>query len=74
MPRRLATESGLEPHWKIRVALPGSLVHLASSTEPRWVYSIGVLEWTPIEGADYGDTVGIIRWDQAIAVTWRYSP
>jgi hypothetical protein len=79
MPRALkASEQGLEPHWKVRVVLPGAVLHFASQTEPkvgrstptgdRWVAA----DW--IDGPDYGDTIGFIDWQSVKAVTWRWSP
>lgn len=72
-----ATELGLAPHWKVRVVVPGALLHLASKTEPRVVQHGGVVgdvvaEW--ICAPDYGDTIGYIDWTKAAAITWRYCP
>jgi len=74
-----ATEQGLEPHWKIRVVLPGALLHLASRTEPDvivddYVNKIEFVDGDWIADHAYGDTIGYLNWTQAIAVTWRYSP
>jgi len=72
-----ATEQGLEPHWKLRVVLPGALLHLASSTEPEIYPDSGGLESMVADWIDdhaYGDTLGYLDWTQVIAVTWRYSP
>lgn len=83
MPRAMkASEPGLESHYKVRVVLPGVILHLASSTAPelRWGSDIGLegapleavdAEW--IEDADYGDTIGFIDWAKVVAITWRYS-
>lgn len=65
--------------WKVRVVVPGALLHFVSATEPIVVEHRGVdvldgatgiagLEWTPTEE---GDTAGYIDWEQVVAVTWR---
>jgi hypothetical protein len=59
----------LAHHWKIRVVLPGAILHLASSTNPVWLGD--ELEYTPIESPLYGDTVGHLDWTATLAVTWR---
>jgi hypothetical protein len=74
---REATARGLKPHYKVRVALPGSVLHLASWSEPRFRPKLNVpyieaeiqADW--ILDPDYGDTIGYVDWDQVIAVTWR---
>lgn len=74
---KTATERGLEPHYKVRVVLPGAIIHLASMGEPKPIWEDGQLytvvgDW--LEGHDYGDTIGYIHWPNVIAVTWRWSP
>lgn len=75
-----ASDQGLNPHWKVRVAFPGSIIHLASQTEPEVVRFHGDHEIVLGVHADwitdhrYGDTLGHIRWRDAIAITWRWSP
>jgi hypothetical protein len=79
-----ATERGLETHWKVRVAVNGAILHLASRTEPRPLFRIvspggssmesdhilGLkADW--VTGTDYGDTPGYIDWESVDAVTWR---
>lgn len=58
--------------WKVRVALPGAVLHFVSSTEPKVTHSdSGVLagiDWTPTAA---GDIPGFIEWSAVIAVTWR---
>jgi hypothetical protein len=68
---------GLEPHWKVRVAVPGALLHLASRTEPvpQWAASrLGGVEADWVTGPEYGDTIGFIDWKSVTAITWRWSP
>jgi hypothetical protein len=74
------TKEGLgmaEGFWKVRVCPPGSIIHLASQTEP-------VVEMdqhgrvknviiTPLTDNDYGDTAGFIDWPAVVAITWRRS-
>jgi hypothetical protein len=67
-----SSEAGLEPHWKIRVVLPGAILHLASWNEPQMLGEFVAADL--IEDHEYGDTVGRIDWREVVAVTWRYSP
>jgi hypothetical protein len=69
----IATDRGLEPHWKVRVVLPNVPLHLASRTEPR-IVGDRVVDADWIEGHEYGDTLGFIDWSAVVAVTWRYAP
>lgn len=72
-----ATEFGLPPHWKVRVYLPGGILHLLSAAEPEVIIKNGVLievEMDLIEGTEHGDSLGFIRWSEAIAIAWRYAP
>src|SRR5262249_14653289 len=62
-----------ETFWRVRVCLPGSILHLASSTEPVIRYG----EHGRVERVlskplpDLGDTAGFIDWPAVLAVTWR---
>jgi hypothetical protein len=73
MPKPIsAHEQGLDPHYKIRVVLPGAILHLASWTEPKildWDGNRIETDW--INDHRYGDTVGFIDWPAVLAVTWR---
>lgn len=69
--RQKATETGLEPHFKVRIVLPGALLHLASRDEPRWVETALVADW--IEDPDYGDSIVSMDWTKVVAVTTRWS-
>lgn len=66
-----ATDRGLRPHWKVRVVFPGSILHLASWSEPSVRGHEVSADW--IADAAYGDTVGFIQWHMVIALTWRYA-
>jgi hypothetical protein len=61
--------------WRIRVCPPGSILHLASSTEPVVELDehgrIKNVVLTPLAEGDHGDTVGFIDWPAVMAVTWR---
>jgi hypothetical protein len=61
--------------YRIRVCLPGSMIHLASATEPVLERDgsgrIAGCELTPLVGAGFGDAVGFIDWRAALAITWR---
>ena len=74
--RQRASEQGLEPHFKVRLVLPGALIHLASQTEPRWGVDgdgqrVLLADW--IEDPDYGDTIISIDWSAVVAATARWS-
>lgn len=68
----IASELGLEPHYKVRVVLPGALLHLASKVEPEKGPDGWHADW--IDDHRYGDTAGFIDWHAVVAVTWRWSP
>lgn len=67
-----ASEHGLEPHYKVRVVLPGVILHVASKGEPEQHPSGWHADW--IDDYRYGDTLGFIDWHAVVAVTWRWSP
>ena len=63
-----------QPHWKVRFAVRGcGFIHCASSAEPRYT-THGEVVWTPIEGTEYGDTLGFVMQSDLAAVSWRYHP
>jgi hypothetical protein len=69
-----ASTNGLTPHYKVRIVLPGVLLHVASWTEPCLPADHRapvVADW--ITDPAYGDTIGFIAWDHVIAVTWRFA-
>jgi hypothetical protein len=64
-----------EGFWKVRVCPPGSILHLASKTEPVIEVTkqgrVKNVIMTPVTDGDYGDTAGFIDWPAVLAVTWR---
>lgn len=76
-PRRV-TEPDQEHFYRVRVVLPGALLHLASRDEPRLIRdSLGRLEavearWVR-NNPEAGDDLGYVRWAEVIAITWRWS-
>ena len=81
-----ASERGLKPHYKVRIVLPGAILHLASWAEPtlHHTWKRGAVTVSSADGpvhveADwiddpaYGDTIGFVDWSEASAVTWRFS-
>lgn len=61
-------------YWKVRLAIAGGLIHVASRTQPKVVLDHGRLvqvEMDLLEGPQYGDTIGYIDWTAVKAVTWR---
>jgi hypothetical protein len=63
------------PLWRVRVCLPGSIIHLVSLTEPVvhmhdgriGGVSMNLVTDTP----EAGDAIGFIDWPTVIALTWR---
>ncbi len=73
---RKASDRELEPHWRVRVVLPGALIHLASRSEPKvlsYLNRVTEVHGDWIEDSDYGDTIGFIDWSAVVGVTWRWS-
>jgi hypothetical protein len=69
-----ATNRGLQPHFKVRVVVPGALLHLASWSEPTiGADHVVTADWIR-DDPEYGDTIGFIEWDHVVAVTWRFAP
>jgi hypothetical protein len=70
-----ASEQGLKPNDKVRVARPGALHHLASLTEPKIIGG----SWDKRVQADwsvdhqYGDTIGLINWEAITAIALRWT-
>ena len=63
-------------HFKVRVALNGSLLHLASWDEPKIEYEGGRVagveaDWITNDESYNADTLGFIRWSEVLALTWR---
>ena len=74
--RQRASETGLEPHFKVRVVVPGAMLHLASKTRPAWETQPDgqralIAEW--IDDPEYGDSIVEIEWSHVVAVTCRWS-
>lgn len=83
-----ASENGLEPHYKVRVVLPGAILHLASwtlqvtaGTRVPAGHAAAIPDWSTfglradwIDEAEYGDTIVHIDWDAVVAVSYRFSP
>jgi hypothetical protein len=69
------THNGM-PYWRVRVGLPGFVLHPASSIEPKVLRgATGVTDvqadW--IEDPTCGDTLGFIDWAVVTSITWRLS-
>jgi hypothetical protein len=67
-------------HFKVRIVLPGALLHLASKTEPKLNpgFVQGRSRLTSVEAdwisdPDVSDTVGYIDWPAVVGITWRYT-
>jgi hypothetical protein len=69
-----ASEQGLKPNYKVRVARPGALLHLASWTEPEIIGG----SWDKRVEADRSvdhqcsDAMGLINWE-SMAIAWRWT-
>jgi hypothetical protein len=81
-----ASERGQKPHYKVRVVLPGVVLHLASWTKPKLIREaltgpgfiqlyggIDDVEADWIDDPQYGDTIGWIDWPKVRGITWRWS-
>jgi hypothetical protein len=70
-----STEEPGPPLWRVRVCLPGSIVHLTSRTEPDPYMFNGRIHSVTMElvtdTPESGDTVGFIDWPAVVALTWR---
>ena len=58
--------------WKVRLAISGGLIHIASRIQPKVILDSGRLvrvEMDPID--ELGDIIGYIDWSAVRAVTWR---
>ncbi len=75
MTKRRASDPQALPYFKVRIHLPGAVMHLASSTRPVVHQTpAGEVAWVEgdwISGTDEGDELGYIRWGEVIAVSWR---
>ena len=75
MPKPIsAADRNMPPHWKVRIVLPGAIIHLASMVEPAVVFTDRQVtglnaEW--IDGTEHGDTLGFIHWPSVVGITWR---
>ena len=58
--------------FRVRMCLPGSIIHLTSSTEPIVHMRDGRIGDVAMELAtERGDTIGCIDWPAVVALTWR---
>jgi hypothetical protein len=61
--------------WRIRVCLPGSILHLTSLTEPIVHMRNGRIHGVTMElettAPEAGDTIGFIDWPAVVGFTWR---
>jgi hypothetical protein len=68
-----------ETAWRVRVALPGGIIHLVSRIEPVITMHDGRISDVSLDlvtgaseaGDAVGDTLGFIRWPEVIGLTWR---
>lgn len=76
MTKRTTTKA--DHYYKVRVVLPGALIHLASTTEPevkleRFTERISNVTADWLQTPECGDTVGYIDWPEVTAITWRWT-
>jgi hypothetical protein len=61
--------------WRVRVCLPGSIIHLTSLTEPVVHMRDGRIASADMElvttAPESGDTIGFIDWPVVVGLTWR---
>lgn len=69
-----ASDCGMSEFWKVRITLPGSIIHAATREEPIVHCANGRVSHVTmdlIEGTNHGDSIGFIDWPAVLAVTWR---
>jgi hypothetical protein len=68
-------DDDLPTFWRVRVCMPGSILHFTSSTEPVVQMRdgrIGDVAMTLMTNVpDGGDTLGFIDWPVVTGLTWR---
>jgi hypothetical protein len=63
---------GLQPYYKVRIALHGGVFHLASRSKPeRDDNGAWHADW--IDDSRCGDTPGWIDWSAVTAIVWRWT-
>ena len=60
----------LGPHYKVRIVLPGAILHFASYDEPKWIDGTIHANW--LFDPEYGDTLLHINWNSVIAASYRW--
>lgn len=68
---RNSSNTALIGHYKVRVVMPGALLHFASTDEPVPTPDGWSADW--IDDHRYGDHIGFIDWSKAVAITWRWT-
>jgi hypothetical protein len=75
MAKAAKTENTGPAVWRVRVCLPGSIIHLTSLTEPAVHMRDGRISDVSMElvtsAPESGDTIGFIDWPVVVALTWR---
>lgn len=59
--------------WKVRVVLPGVVLHFLSRTRPHLapVWRETGPMWDLVENTIHGDSIGMLDWSAVVAITWR---
>lgn len=58
--------------YRVRITIPGALIHLAALHEPRVTTEDGHVTNVDADWIDeLGDTIGYIDWTHVVAITWR---
>ena len=74
-PTTKPAEESSAPIWRVRVCLPGSIVHLTSLSEPVVQMRDGRVHSVDMElvttTPESGDTIGFIDWPAVVGLTWR---
>ena len=69
-------EEDVPSFWKVRIGMPGGIIHVASSTRPVVRFEGGRIAGVDLEiipDTEYGDTIGFLQWETVTALTWRKS-
>ena len=70
-------ETGIGPHWKVRVVVGCALLHIISRSQPtvrvngHGAGAVIGIDMDVIEGTEHGDAIGYIDLSAVTSVTWR---
>lgn len=75
MPKpKTSANSNIPEGFKVRVILPGAIIHLLTAAEPAIQTSNGKITSASLDiipNTEHGDSIGFIDWSAVSAVSWR---